>query len=240
MKFIKKIFPDKIKKAIKDSLGVPSLRNSLGNLKRCGFNQNFVLDVGAYTGEWTLEFLQVFPGKKVLMLEAQRSKEPILNSIVLNYANINYHIGLLGAEDGRKVFFYQNETASHVIYKEEELKEAYAEGHVIETIDSIIREGKYPLPDFIKIDVQGYELEVIKGAAECMKNCEVCLLEVSFIDLNGADPVILDVMNLMDHLNFQAYDISQLMRRPYDKALYQADIFFVKKSSKLLAYKGWN
>jgi hypothetical protein len=44
----------------------------------------------------------------------------------------------------------------------------------------------------------------------------------------------------MDANNFQAYDISGLMMRPYDKALYQIDMFFVKKDSPLVNVKRWN
>ena len=36
------------------------------------------------------------------------------------------------------------------------------------------------------------------------------------------------------------YDITQLMRRPFDKALYQSDFLFIKKTSPLVAVKRWN
>jgi hypothetical protein len=74
MKFIKQLFPYKFKRKIKDSLGVPSLHWPLLNLKACGFDPVFALDIGAYTGEWTEQFLEIFSGKMVLMIEAQESK----------------------------------------------------------------------------------------------------------------------------------------------------------------------
>lgn len=50
---------------------------------------------------------------------------------------------------------------------------------------------------------------------------------------------MLEVMNYMDGEGFQLYDVSQFMRRPYDKALYQMDFPFVKKSSRFVAEKRW-
>ena len=43
----------------------------------------------------------------------------------------------------------------------------------------------------------------------------------------------------MDQIDFQAFDISQFIRRFFDKALYQVNMFFVKKDSFLIADKTW-
>ena len=80
----------------------------------------------------------------------------------------------------------------------------------------------------------------LKGAKICIGNCQVCLLEVSFLELAPGGSVIIGSLNFMDDKGFQAYDISQLMRKPLDKALYQADMFFVKKNSPLLKSRSWS
>jgi hypothetical protein len=94
-------------------------------------------------------------------------------------------------------------------------------------------------PDFIKIDVQGHELEVLRGAEKVLKDCIFCLLEVSLLSL-GNEPPLIEVMNYMDENGFQLYDISQFMRRPYDKALYQSDFLFIKKNSTFISQKRWD
>ncbi len=43
----------------------------------------------------------------------------------------------------------------------------------------------------------------------------------------------------MDERNFQLYDISQIMRRPYDYAIFQMDVLFVKKDSIVIEKKVW-
>lgn len=242
MKFIneiKKLFPGRLKRNIKDNLGVPSLHWTLLNLKACGFTPGFTVDIGAYIGNWTEQFLEVFPNTKVLMLEAQESKKYSLEKVCTLHSSVDYLIGLLSASDGNIVSFYEKETASHVAPSNEN-NTVGAKTYTTQTLDTIIEKNNYPLPDFIKLDVQGHELEVLKGADKCISNCEVCLLEVSFLDLSSGGPLAVDVFNFMDKKNFQAYDISQLMRRPLDKALYQADIFFVNRTSQLLKSRSWN
>ncbi len=238
MNILKGIIPYRFKRKVKEDLGVPSLHWSLQNLKNNNFDPKFVLDIGAYEGNWTKDLLEVFPSAKVLMVEAQLSKEVFLRDIHTKHSNTSYEITLLSSQDGVEKYFVEDETASTV-------KEVQGEGveyvkKISRSLDTLLEEKKYPFPDFIKLDVQGHELEVLKGAQNAMKNAEVCLMEVSLLNLGENDPLLFEVLSFMDKINFQPYDISQFMRRPFDKALFQMDMFFVKKDSALVASKRWS
>jgi hypothetical protein len=62
-------------------------------------------------------------------------------------------------------------------------------------------------------------------------------MEVSLITLYQNNPLLYDVVNIMDKKNFVAYDICTLMRRTDDGQLAQVDMIFVPKSSSLLQSK---
>lgn len=238
MNLIKKLLPFKYKRSVKDSLGVPSLHWSLQNLKKKGFQPASVLDIGAYEGYWTLDLLEVFPSARVLMVEAQKSKTAFLEKVKKQYPLTDYSISLLSSVDGEEKYFCENETASHVT-------DAPVEGLTCykiqtRTLDAILREKQFPFPGLLKLDVQGHELEVLKGAPIALSNAEICLLEITLLNIGDNPPLLLDMLNFMDSKGFQAYDISQFIRRPYDKALYQVDMFFVKKNSPLVIEKRWS
>ncbi|MDQ3019463.1 MAG: FkbM family methyltransferase [Bacteroidota bacterium] len=106
------------------------------------------------------------------------------------------------------------------------------------SLDDISRENNV-LPDIIKLDLQGYEIEALKGCKELLKTTELFMIEFGCLDayLNRAS--VRDLIDLMFDNDYCLYDISDLAYRPYDNALTGGDFFFLKNSSKLRSYKAW-
>lgn len=235
--WLKSILPFSYKRSVKEHLGVPSLHWSLQNLKKKGFNPTSVADIGAFEGNWTLDFLEVFPSCKIIMIEPQSSKEEILEQLCNKFPNVIYQKALLSSGN-KKVIFHENETASHIVNAAVNNDD---ESFIItKTFDEILENLQFTLPQFLKLDVQGHELEVLKGAPKALAAAKVCMLEISLLMLDEGAPLALDVIKFMDEADFQLYDITQFMRRPYDKALYQIDVLFVKKNSQWVNDRRWN
>lgn len=241
IKFLKKILPFTYKRSLKEQLGVPSMHWSLKNLKLKGFNPLSAADIGAFEGEWSKDFLEVFPTAKILMIEPQRKKEVILKKLCSQYTNVSYFISLLSSSGNKKVIFEENETASHININAPTNDDISSDNYTVtKTFDEVLEIVKFPYPQFLKLDVQGHEIEVLKGAENALAIAEVCMLEVTLLSIDEGTPLALDVMKFMDEAGFQLYDISQFMRRPFDKALYQLDVLFVKKTATWVAEKRWN
>ncbi len=229
--------------ALRNHYQAPSMEWSLGNMRKLGFNPRFIVDIGAFQGEWTAMAKTEFPHASVLMLEAQESKRPALEAIkTASRGDIDYRISVMGSTEGESIFFNEYDhapTACSVL-----VDHAAAATRKIErslsTLDSILAEGAFPNPNFIKLDVQGYEIEVLKGAREAMQSAEVILMEVSIIDLYQGNPLLHDVLAFMTDYGFKTYDICSLLRRPLDHALCQMDVIFVKEMSRLCQHKTWN
>lgn len=236
LSILKKLIPEQYKIKLKEKLGVPSLLWSLQNLKNCGFSPKLAIDAGAYEGEWTYKFKKVFPDAEVLMIEAQASKSAILQSVCNKIRNVHFAICLLSSEDGRQVSFIENETISHV--ETENISQGVLK--LTCTMDKLIEQRGLAYPDLIKLDVQGHEIEVLKGAQKILQHAEVCLLEVTLLNIGDNSPLLAEVIEFMDKHNFQAFDICQFMRRPFDNALYQLDMFFAKKTSHIITTKNWS
>ena len=235
--WLKSILPFSYKRSVKEHLGVPSLHWSLQNLKKKGLNPTSVADIGAFEGNWTLDFLEVFPLSKIIMIEPQTSKGEILEQLCKKFPNVIYQKALLSSGNN-KVMFQENETASHIVQGSVNSDDKLL--ITTQTFDEILQTLSFPFPQFLKLDVQGHELEVLKGAPKALAAAEVCMLEISLLMLDESAPLALNVMKFMDEANFQLYDITQFMRRPYDKALYQIDVLFVKKNSQWVNDRRWN
>lgn len=233
-RFGKLLIPKSVINKLKIQYHVPDMEWSLRNLHSNGFRPKHILDIGAYEGEWTLMCKNIFADAKYLMFEAQKSKA---NKLVhLKSDQVDFHIGLLGPLSNDKSKFYVNETVSSALPESAKENQEYIEIPMY-TVDQVINNKGISRVDFIKLDVQGFELEVLKGAENTLKSVEVVLLEVSLIEINKGAPLIIEVMNFMNDIGFVCYDICSIVRRPLDKALWQTDLIFVKNNSKLVESK---
>ena len=74
-------------------------------------------------------------------------------------------------------------------------------------LDTWRQEAQVPPFDFIKLNVQGAELEVLQGASETVESCLGLQTEVSFAPMYLNAPVFRDIDALLDRLGFTFFDI---------------------------------
>ncbi len=239
-----RLLPRSVKEAAKKEIitrfNVPSMDWSLENMRRLGFRPRGVLDIGAYLGEWTEATRKIFPDASYLMLEAQADKREALEKVKAQHpASVHYRIALLGPENREQVEFnqYQSAPTGSSMLADHGNSPARRVVCRMETLDSILAAEKFLFPELIKIDVQGYELEVLKGAPRALASAQAIAMEVSLMELYRGNPLMHEVIAFMYERGFQAYDVPTLMRRPSDQALWQIDIIFVKATSALFKDK---
>ncbi len=92
--------------------------------------------------------------------------------------------------------------------------------------DKEIKNWKNP---FLKIDVQGYEKQVIDGSLVTLKDISVLQIELSLVKLYEESILYKDVIFLMEELGFYLYTIIPGFRNPQTGQLLQVDGVFVNK-----------
>jgi FkbM family methyltransferase len=146
---------------------------------------------------------------------------------------------LLGAKSDEHVTLHLAETASSVLVEKASPQQAQAH-FPMRTIDEVIEtELAGRSPDFLKLDVQGYELEVLTGAKEHLRDVQLVLAEVNLLDIHAEVPLLHELVAWFAARQWVAFDICGLTRRPLDKALWQADFLFVPEDSALRLDKRW-
>jgi FkbM family methyltransferase len=209
----------------------PNMRLGLKAMAKLGFSPCSIIDVGAYQGGWSEMVRSIWPSSAIIMVEPNAAREPNVR-MVAQRISARLIENLLGAEDGREVDFNVMASGSSVMSERSPLVRTI-EKRKLGTLDSVV--GPLEAPIFLKIDAQGYELEILKGAKLLLKDVSAVLLEVSIIEINEGAPLLHDVILFMKNANFLAYDILEIHRRPLDRALNQIDIIFVREGSQLHA-----
>ena len=233
-------FKQRIRQYLVKKLGLPEIPTSLERLAKLGFNPTQIFDVGAYRGDFASLCVEYFPNSKVACFEVLEHRVAQLNVLASKNSSIQVFPTLLGFKIQEKVKFNQAETASSILV--EQFPQNFpVKSYPMTTIDEIVHQHfTEKSPEFLKLDVQGYELEVLKGTEKSLKGIQVILAEVNLLDIHQNVPLLSEVIRWLDERDWVAYDICGLTRRPIDQALWQADFIFVPRNSPLRSDKRWD
>jgi len=230
-RFILNALPRRIWKYTIDANSAVTMDCLMLMKEKKGFTPKRIIDVGAHIGAWTRSIKKVFPDAHVLMIEPQADKDRALRQVKMLYPmTVDYAMCLLGAERKEAILFYSLETGSSVL-KEQSNVPSTMITLPMRMLDDVARERGFDEASLLKLDVQGYELEVLKGGTAVLKNADVVMIEASFLAYNQDAPFFHDVIAFMKERGFIVYDIGSLYRWFRDETLMQADFFFVKESS---------
>jgi FkbM family methyltransferase len=201
--------------------------------KELGFDPRFVIDVGANHGDWTRAARKYFPEADYLLIEPQAALRKH-SSKLLQTSHVTWRNAGLSDEPGRLELHMakRDDSASF-----RPLPHATARGDStslfveVTTLDQVVSEvGR--IPDLLKIDAEGYDLQVLRGAKSLLGQTELVLVECS---LCGRDFVntLSSVIGYMTERGYTPVDFTDLNRSPRQNLLWLCEAAFLKNSSPL-------
>lgn len=147
-----------------------------------------VLDVGASRGQFALFAVRRFPGAEVISFEPLPDAMADLKSVL--GSRVEVHQTAVGSASGTaSINVSASDDSSSLLAigprQVQEFPGTAAVGTIevaVTTLDEVLAEAP-PRPCLLKIDVQGLELEVLKGAAATLASVDEALIECSFVEL---------------------------------------------------------
>lgn len=210
---------------------------SLERARAKGFLPRTVIDIGAATGTWTRECRSVFPAARYFLVDPLEENRPALERLALSDARISVWTGALGADPGEQKLWAHGDQSSFLHSRDFPGTPRTVE---VRTLDSFIEPFGLASKILLKADVQGFELEVLKGASRCLEMAELLVIEVSFRQVYIDGPLAHQVIAYLGAHGFRIYDISSFLQRPTDGELLQCDIVFARNGSQLFSPERWN
>ena len=183
-----------------------------------------VLDVGANLGQFAYKIKKEFPKVYVVSVEANKHCEPRLKN--KSMAD-EVHIVALGDKVETKTFYYDKNKPKgkgHSFYKQVGINSFDEMTVTVETGDNYFKDKSF---DLIKIDVQGAELDVIKGANALIKKSKYLILELALkeYNINGAK-----AHSVIQELNKLGFYLKEILEEHTSNSgdLFQIDALFSK------------
>lgn len=234
------LLPPPMRSRLKSLLHIPDMELGLERLRRAGFRPAATIDIGANVGAWSRMARRIFPGTKILAVEPQQNLQAQLRETAQKLGDVTIAQTLLGAKPAASVPFYVYEySGMSSVLPDAESKPVATTSVDMVTLDQLVASTKFPPAQLMKLDVQGYELEVLRGGEQTLASVEVVLMEVTLLRLYKGAPILHEVVGFMADCGFSVYDFLSERRRPLDEALFQTDLLFVRNTSPLIGDKPW-
>ena len=198
-------------------------------LTRLKFNPKHIVDIGANKGNWTRTALRFFPDATFTMFEPQKNLAPFCQDLLNNSKVQLHHLGVGPVNGLMKLTDHERDDSFSFALSEEEAARQgrkQLDAPVVKLDDFLVLQGLRP-PDMLKIDAEGWDLEVLKGAEFSVSRADIVLLEAAVMNKffpNRLSQVIAE----MDKRGFVVFDITALNRTARDNALWLVEIAFVK------------
>ena len=167
------------------------------------FKPSVCYDIGTAVLHWTRHAERIWPESKIILFDA-------FEPVKFLYKNYDHHCGVLSNDDNKKIKFYQNDMlfGGNSYYREiGSGSDVFPTNQYIlkttRSLDSIVNERNFLYPDLIKIDVQGAELDIIKGAKNVLSHAKYLLVELQNVNYNDGAPLFNETKTYLESIGWE-------------------------------------
>jgi FkbM family methyltransferase len=206
---------------------------SPAHLRRFGLAPATLIDVGV--GRGTPALYEAFPDARLILVEPLAEFEPDLERILAARPG-RAILTAVGSAEGRRTIRVESGnrlksslfertplTATGMVGEEREIP--------VTTLDQLLNENEFPAPIGLKIDTEGFELEVIEGASRLLERTLFVIAEVSVAARFEGGYTFADLVGALQQRGFAAVDLLEVSRSRRSPGARYVDVLFVREDS---------
>ncbi len=195
-----------------------------------------VLDVGSYIGAFAYAMRMILPEAQIYSFEPLEANYRTLIRNLAPLGRFQAFQTALGESVGR-LEFYQNDflASSSALEMTELHRQAFPHtGHQVRVsvplarLDDYLERMSLQPPVLLKLDVQGYESSVLRGAEHTLRQVDFLICEVSFVELYAGQPLFDDLYAMLHERGFRFAGLLDVLLSPLDDSILQADALFLR------------
>ena len=185
-------------------------------LKYCITDATIVFDIGANVGDYSKIITSTQPNISLHCFEPSPITFSILsNNIITKNVKLN-NVGVGSSDGSMDLFTFGDGSKINSLYKRAGLEngwgiqsQRHSEKVKIITLDNYAAVNNITNISFVKVDVEGHELEVLKGAQLLLDNDQIEALQFEYGGTNIDSRVLLkDIFDFVSILNYRLYKIT--------------------------------
>jgi FkbM family methyltransferase len=197
------------------------------------FAHRTVIDVGAGRGQFALFAQARFPNAEIFAIEPGRASYDILTRVHASSPSVHpLHVAAAATTGEATLHVTADADSSSTLPLEQQdhlfpgTHEVRTESVRTEPLDALLP-GTWQRPALLKIDVQGGELNVLRGGERTLANVDEVFVEVSYVALYRGQPRADEVV---DYLAQRGFEVAAEYPSGRDQAgrLLQADLRFIR------------
>jgi FkbM family methyltransferase len=199
------------------------------------FGRDFrtVVDVGANSGQFALVARRRFPDAKLVCLEPLARPRERLERVLDGAGEVQIMSVVAAAEDGEAEFVVScaDDSSSLLPMTALQVRTFPGTGEAsrvtVRTVrlDGVIVPDRIARPALLKIDVQGSELEVLRGASGLLHAIDEVLVECSFVELYRGQALAAEIIDFLHGSGFAIEAVCSPVADSRGRVL-QADFLF--------------
>jgi FkbM family methyltransferase len=198
-------------------------------------NFDFIIDVGANRGQFALIARKVFPHAKIISFEPLEEPAQIFKRVFGSDPNVTLYTCAIGREKTTATIHVTKDDDSSSLLPVTPLQSGMFPGAVeketrqvtVLPLSQALGDTVIPDASLLKIDVQGFELEVLQGCEDILRKFSHVYVECSFIELYAGQALAHEVISYLGPFGFA---LSGVYNLSYDKngLAIQADCLFTQ------------
>ncbi len=209
----------------------------VSRLVRFGIHPKTIIDVGANVGQFAVSAAKCFPEAVVHSYEPVPECHAELERTAKKFRNIHTSPLALGETPGEAAFHVNSHThSSSVLALAENHKRAFPSAREVRTIPICVStlDREYEAADLmgpvlLKLDVQGYEKQVLAGAKNTLPRIDYVLVEVSFRPLYEGESTFDEIFAFLNGFGFEFLQPVSFFPDPASGRYLQMDALFGRR-----------
>ncbi|WP_438730338.1 FkbM family methyltransferase [Parasphingorhabdus sp. DH2-15] len=207
-----------------------------------GFSPATVIDVGVADG--TPWLYDAFPEAYLVLIEPQSAFAGPINAMLEKRSGEWHNIAVGDSEATTILNVMQSApSSSSLLEMSAEHKQSYADRNIDASMETItvnvkrldsLDHSHWPKPCLLKIDAEGFETQVIKGATSMLDHVDIVIAEIALNQAYG-DNDFVDTLSAFKAAGFHLYDIIGMQARQRTGRVTMMDGVFVREGCDPLA-----